>query len=71
MPLTDAEIRHTKPAGPSRRRTLAWTAGALGAAVFGVLPNFEMFQATQAERGTGDIGVLNYAYGLERLEAAF
>lgn len=56
---------------PSRRATLKWTAGAFGAAVFGVLPNFGMAQAMTAELGEGDIGVLNYAYALEQLEAAF
>lgn len=56
---------------PSRRTTLKWSAGAFGAAVFGSLPNFGLSQAMTAELGEGDIGVLNYAYALEQLEAAF
>lgn len=56
----------------SRRHLLRW-AGATGAvAVAGsLLPNFGMSSALAAELGDGDIGVLNYAYALEQLEAAF
>jgi hypothetical protein len=58
---------------PSRRRLLKW--GGAGAATIAVaggwLPNFGMSAALAAELGEGDIGVLNYAYALEQLEAAF
>ena len=36
-----------------------------------VLPNFGISAALAADLGSGDIGVLNYAYALEQLEAAF
>jgi hypothetical protein len=36
-----------------------------------LLPNFGISSALAAELGDGDIGVLNYAYALEQLEAAF
>jgi hypothetical protein len=57
----------------SRRRILKWSgAAAAGVAVSGVwLPNFGISTALAAELGEGDIGVLNYAYALEQLEAAF
>jgi hypothetical protein len=35
------------------------------------LPNFGMTAALAADLGEGDVGVLNYAYALEQLEAAF
>lgn len=57
----------------SRRHLLRWT-GAAGAmvAVSGVwLPNFGISTALAADLGEGDVGVLNYAYALEQLEAAF
>jgi hypothetical protein len=57
----------------SRRNLLKWT-GAAGAvvAVSGVwLPNFGISAALAADLGEGDVGVLNYAYALEQLEAAF
>lgn len=37
----------------------------------GMLPNFGITPALAAELGKGDIGILNYAYALEQLEAAF
>jgi hypothetical protein len=37
----------------------------------GVLTNFGITPALAAELGEGDIGVLNYAYALEQVEAAF
>ena len=63
--------------GANRRHFLSWSAAAMGAAVaFGVdvhglrLP--EAFaQGGAVDLGGGDIGVLNYAYALEQLEAAF
>ncbi len=59
-------------ARPSRRNVVTWTAaGIAGAAVFGSLPNFGMAQEMTATLGDGDVGVLNYAYALEQLEAAF
>jgi len=57
----------------SRRHVLKWSgAAAAGVAVSGVwLPNFGISTALAADLGEGDIGVLNYAYALEQLEAAF
>jgi len=59
---------------PSSRRTvLKWSGGAVVAlaAFGGRLPNFGISQALAADLGAGDIGILNYAYALEQLEAAF
>jgi len=57
---------------PSRRLVLKWTGVATTLAIAGsVLPNFGISQALAADLGSGDIGVLNYAYALEQLEAAF
>jgi hypothetical protein len=56
----------------SRRNLLRWGAAGAGVAIAGVaLPNFGISQALAADLGQGDIGVLNYAYALEQLEAAF
>lgn len=56
----------------SRRHVLKWSGAAAGVAVSGaVLPNFGITAALAADLGEGDIGVLNYAYALEQLEAAF
>ena len=56
----------------SKRSILKWTAGVGSAfAVMGILPNFGISRALAANLGRGDIGVLNYAYALEQLEAAF
>jgi len=58
--------------GLSRRHLLKWGGAAAGVMVAGaVLPNFGISQALAADLGEGDIGVLNYAYALEQLEAAF
>lgn len=57
----------------SRRRLLRWS-GATAATVVvagALLPNFGISAALAADLGEGDIGVLNYAYALEQLEAAF
>jgi len=57
---------------PSRRHVLKWTGIAASLAVAGsVLPNFGISAAFAADLGSGDTGVLNYAYALEQLEAAF
>jgi hypothetical protein len=57
---------------PSRRDLLKWSGAAAGILVAGsVLPNFGISQALAAELGSGDVGILNYAYALEQLEAAF
>jgi hypothetical protein len=57
---------------PSRRHVLKWTGIAATVAVgSSLLPNFGITAALAADLGTGDIGVLNYAYALEQLEAAF
>lgn len=57
----------------NRRTVLRWTGGAVAvAAIFGgMLPNFGISPALAADLGEGDIGILNYAYALEQLEAAF
>ena len=60
----------------SRRSMLKWAgAAAVAAVAFGVdVPGLRLNQAfAQAgvDLGSGDLGVLNYAYALEQLEAAF
>jgi hypothetical protein len=56
----------------SRRNLLKWSGAAAGIVVAGaVLPNFGISAALAADLGQGDVGVLNYAYALEQLEAAF
>lgn len=57
----------------SRRRLLRWTGASAGAIALGgiMVPNFGITSALAADLGSGDIGVLNYAYALEQLEAAF
>jgi hypothetical protein len=57
----------------SRRSVLKWSgAAAATVAISGaLLPNFGISAALAADLGEGDIGVLNYAYALEQLEAAF
>jgi len=56
----------------SRRNVLKWSGAAATVVVAGaVLPNFGITAALAADLGAGDIGVLNYAYALEQLEAAF
>ncbi|WDR01718.1 ferritin-like domain-containing protein [Devosia algicola] len=57
----------------SRRRLLKWTgAGAALIAVSGAwLPNFGISTTLAADLGEGDVGILNYAYAFEQLEAAF
>ena len=56
----------------SRRRLLKWTGASASIAVAGtMLPNFGITAALAADLGEGDIGVLNYAYALEQLEAAY
>lgn len=56
----------------SRRNILKWTGAAATVVVAGaVLPNFGISAALAADLGEGDVGVLNYAYALEQLEAAF
>ena len=57
----------------SRRTVLKWSGGAFAALAIsgGFLPNFGISPVLAAELGSGDIGILNYAYALEQLEAAF
>ncbi|MES2193375.1 MAG: ferritin-like domain-containing protein [Pseudomonadota bacterium] len=69
--------------GVARRRFLAWSSTALlGALAFGGnLPGLSIEQAfaqtpggangKAVDLGEGDVGILNYAYALEQLEAAF
>ncbi len=56
----------------SRRHLLKWSGVGASLVVAGsVLPNFGISAALAADLGEGDKGVLNYAYALEQLEAAF
>ena len=56
----------------SRRHILRWGGSAIAITIAGaVLPNFGISQALAADLGSGDVGILNYAYALEQLEAAF
>lgn len=57
----------------SRRTVLKWSGAAIASIAIsgGLLPNFGISSALAADLGSGDIGVLNYAYALEQLEAAF
>ncbi|MGJ8528729.1 ferritin-like domain-containing protein [Maritalea sp.] len=56
----------------SRRHVLKWTGVSATIMVAGaVLPNFGISAALAADLGEGDFGVLNYAYALEQLEAAY
>ncbi len=58
--------------GASRRHVLKLGAGAASLMIAGaVLPNFGITAALAEDLGSGDTGVLNYAYALEQLEAAF
>jgi hypothetical protein len=50
---------------------LKWSGAGLAVFAFGSLPNFGISSALAADLGSGDIGILNYAYALEQLEAAF
>ncbi|WP_417309744.1 ferritin-like domain-containing protein [Devosia sp.] len=56
-----------------RRRLLKWSGTAGATLVIGgiALPNFGITSALAADLGEGDVGVLNYAYALEQLEAAY
>ncbi len=63
---------HEQPQRPSRRSLIKWTGvGVTGALFGGALPNFGLAQEMAADLGAGDVGILNYAYALEQLEAAF
>jgi Ferritin-like domain/TAT (twin-arginine translocation) pathway signal sequence len=57
----------------SRRTVLKWSGGAVATLALsgGLLPNFGISSALAADLGSGDVGILNYAYALEQLEAAF
>jgi hypothetical protein len=58
--------------GYPRRTILKWGGGAASIVVCGaVLPNFGIDAALAADLGDGDVAILNYAYALEQLEAAF
>jgi len=71
MRICDLESEHQQ--ARSRRTVLKWAGGAIAAAALfgGTLPNFGISSALAADLGSGDIGILNYAYALEQLEAAF
>jgi hypothetical protein len=62
----------TRSLGATRRHVLKWGAGVASVMVAGALvPNFGITAALADDLGSGDVGVLNYAYALEQLEAAF
>jgi Ferritin-like domain len=62
-----------EPTLRSRRTVLEWSGAAVAtiALAGGLFPNFGISSALAADLGEGDIGILNYAYALEQLEAAF
>ena len=74
---TFPEVRQPAAGTQSRRKILSWAALAMAsAAAFGVdVPGLGLSrafaQAGAVDLGSGDVGVLNYAYALEQLEAAF
>jgi hypothetical protein len=56
----------------SRRNILKWGSAAASVMIAGVaLPNFGIDPALADDLGEGDTAILNYAYALEQLEAAF
>ncbi len=74
--MTRTDENRGPAGGGTRRSALKWAAVTAAAAVaFGVdVPGLRLSQAfAQAgvDLGAGDVGVLNYAYALEQLEAAF
>jgi hypothetical protein len=77
MTETNSDNALKKGDGSTRRSILKWAgAAAASAVVFGVdVPGLKLTEAFAqqgaVDLGGGDIGVLNYAYALEQLEAAF
>lgn len=72
MNLTNNQTDVAVPDLHARRRLLKWgVGGTVLAGAGGLLPNFGISAALAADLGEGDVGVLNYAYALEQLEAAF
>ncbi|WP_207388380.1 ferritin-like domain-containing protein [Lichenihabitans psoromatis] len=74
--MTSAILNEPDYGSNSRRSILKWAGvTAVAAVAFGVdVPGLKLNQAfAQAgvDLGVGDLGVLNYAYALEQLEAAF
>lgn len=67
------ELSNGQKSKTSRRTLLKWSGGGLAmiAMAGGFLPNFGISAALAADLGSGDIGILNYAYALEQIEAAF
>ncbi len=58
--------------GASRRSVLKWSGATLvGALAYTSFPGLGTLRAFAADLGGGDVGILNYAYALEQLEAAF
>src|ERR1700755_880095 len=56
----------------SRRKLLQCGGVASSIVICGAaLPNFGIGEALAADLGEGDVAILNYAYALEQLEAAF
>ncbi len=59
-------------ASTSRRRFLQWAGITMGVAVVGCSSDNPVGVTPTGENlGSGDVGILNYAYALEQLEAAF
>ena len=75
--MRDLSVRRQDDAArATRRAVLRWSAATAAAALaFGVdvkgLRLSQAFAQTSVDLGAGDLGVLNYAYALEQLEAAF
>ena len=67
------DYKSTMQGQPTRRAVLKWTGSAVATLAIsgGILPNFGISSALASDLGEGDIGILNYAYALEQLEAAF
>lgn len=58
-------------AATSRRRFLQWSGVAIGVALVGCSSDRITAVPDGVSLGSGDVGILNYAYALEQLEAAF
>lgn len=55
----------------SRRRFLQWAGVTVGVSLIGCSTDSSTGPAVGESLGSGDVGILNYAYALEQLEAAY
>lgn len=69
LPETKAAEQDTGLAGMSRRKFLNYAGATTGLVVLGAACKKESLSGV--DLGSGDFGILNYAYALEQLEAAF